>query len=155
MHLYLDFDGVLHPFGELAIDECGLLLDNPNLFCWLPALAELLAPHPQVQIIVSSDWCRLFDDPTLMRLLGPLGDRFAGVVDTRGASRALEIAQDAQKRGLAVWLALDDHDSVRAAARRDRRYIPCHPDRGLADPAVQATLRTRLAQGLAQRRKMT
>lgn len=33
--LYLDFDGVLHPDGENAIDTNGRLCHNPNLFYWL------------------------------------------------------------------------------------------------------------------------
>jgi hypothetical protein len=34
-----------------------------------------------IRIIVSSDWRRLFDDATLIRLLAPLATRFVGVVE--------------------------------------------------------------------------
>lgn len=143
MLLYLDYDGVLHPDGTPAIDEYGRLLNNPVLFCWLPVLVEILRPHPHVQIIVSSDWRRLFDDSALIRLLGPMGARFAGVVENIASNRAIEIAQDAGCRGKKDWLALDDHTSVKAAAQSDRRYIWCPPDAGVTDPHVQVALRSR------------
>ncbi len=39
-------------------------------------------PYSEVQIVVSSDWRRLFGDQALVALLGPsLGQRFIGVVN--------------------------------------------------------------------------
>lgn len=145
--IYLDFDGVLHPDGTEAIDDRGQLLDNPILFCWLPILTELLEPHPHVQIIVSSDWRRLFDDPALIRLLGPLGNRFSGVIERPASPRAQEILIDAQTRGLTDWIALDDHTSVHQAARTDHRFIACDPTTGITDEAVQLAVRVWLARG--------
>ena len=145
MYLYLDFDGVLHPFGEEAIDEYGRLLPNPNLFCWLPILSDLLSTRPAVQVIVSSDWRRLFPDQDLIRLLGELGGRFVGVVENIDQNRAQEIARDANSRGISDWLALDDHETVHAAALAgDTRYIPCRPHLGLSDRTVQRLLWARL-----------
>ena len=63
--VFLDFDGVLHPVGVPAIDKEFRLIENQDLFVWRPILERLLAPHPMVGIIVSSDWRRLFDDATL------------------------------------------------------------------------------------------
>lgn len=134
--LYLDFDGVLHPFGEDAIDDYGQLLANPNLFCWLPTLTAALDPFPNVRIIVSSDWRRLFVDATLIRLLGPLGSRFAGIVETRFPNRADEIQADAMQRGISAWLALDDHQSVVEAAKGDGRFVVCQPELGVSEEAV-------------------
>lgn len=139
--LFLDFDGVLHPDGSEAIDERGRLIDNPVLFCWLPILADILDPYPAVRIIVSSDWRRLFDDAALIRLLGPLGTRFAGVVERITPPRAQEILHDALQRGLSDWIALDDHKSVQAAARTDPRFIACAPATGITDEAVQLAVR--------------
>ncbi|WP_256095067.1 HAD domain-containing protein [Paraburkholderia nodosa] len=75
--LFLDFDGVLHAYDELALDDNFRLIENPNLFMWCPVLERILAPFPEVRIVVSSDWRRLFDDAALIKLLGPLGARFA------------------------------------------------------------------------------
>ncbi|WP_170291464.1 HAD domain-containing protein [Dechloromonas hortensis] len=145
--LYLDFDGVLHPDGTEAIDDRGRLIANPALFSWLPVLVELLKPFPEVRIIVSSDWRRLFDDAALIRLLGPLGNRFAGVVERIAPPRAQEILHDAQTRGLSDWIALDDHRSVHQAARMDPRFIACEPVLGVTSDQVQLAVRMWLARG--------
>lgn len=147
LHLYLDFDGVTHRFGEPALNDRFRLLDNPNLFQWLPILETLLEPHPTVRIIVSSDWRRLFDDEALKQLLGPsLACRFVGVVDVIETSRANEIQIDAERRGLASWVALDDHPTVIEASRTDSRYIACDSTTGLSNPRVQKQLKSFLAK---------
>lgn len=144
--IYLDFDGVLHPEGEPVLSQNRKLLANPNLFCWRSILEAALVTHPDVRIIVSSDWRRLFPDASLIQLLGPdLGQRFAGVVTVKISSRAEEILHDAAERRLARWLALDDHPTVHAAAAIDPRFVACEPARGLSCPDVQV----RLAQQLA------
>ncbi|WP_416050273.1 HAD domain-containing protein [Cupriavidus basilensis] len=148
--IFLDFDGVLHPYGEQAVDEDFRLIGNPNLFVWLPIIDSLLAPYPAVRIVVSSDWRRLFDDKVLIRLLGPLGSRFEGVVETYRSSRADEIMAEAHRRRLTQWLAIDDHPSVVSASRKDERYIACEPETGIAAAGPQSKLRfklTRLARG--------
>ncbi|MEX3939865.1 HAD domain-containing protein [Paraburkholderia sp. BR10937] len=110
--LFLDFDGVLHACDELALDDNFRLIENPNLFMWCPVLERILAPFPEVRVVVSSDWRRRFDDAALIELLGPLGARFAGVVEGYGPTRAAEILAEVQRRSIALWLALDDHPSV-------------------------------------------
>jgi hypothetical protein len=143
--LFLDFDGVLHPVGERALDENFRLIANPGLFVWRPMLEQILEPFPAVRIVVSSDWRRLFDDENLVRLLGPLGNRFAGVVETYGSSRAAEIRTEASRRKTSNWLAIDDHPSVVAAGKSDGRFLACSPDTGLSDVGVQQVLRRKLA----------
>ena len=107
--------------------------------------------HPGVRIIVSSDWQRLFDDDKLTRLLGPtLGPRFMGVVESRGASRADEIYAEVSRRGLTTWLAIDDHPTVAAASKHDKRFVVCAADTGLSDPEVQRELREKLERFLNQ-----
>lgn len=146
--LFTDFDGVLHAADEPALDSAGRLLANERLFVWLPILVGILEPYPEVRIIVSSDWRCLLDDDNLRRVLGPPGPRFAGIVETRGASRAGEILADVRRRRLTHWLAVDDHPSVLVASQRDTRFIPCAPDAGLSAPGVQAMLCKRLTEVL-------
>ncbi|MFM0330072.1 HAD domain-containing protein [Paraburkholderia strydomiana] len=98
--VFLDFDGVMNPVGVPAIDENFGLTGNPDLFVWRPILGRLLAPYPMIGIIVSSDWRRLFDDATLVRLLGPLAARFVGVEESHGPSRSEEILAEVRRRGL-------------------------------------------------------
>ncbi|WP_233471111.1 HAD domain-containing protein [Paraburkholderia caribensis] len=143
--VFLDFDGVLHPVGVPAVDEEFRLIENPDLFVWRPILERLLAPYPVVGIIVSSDWRRLFDDATLIRLLGPLATRFVGVVESYGTSRSEEILAEVKLRGLNRWVALDDHPSVNAAQARDPRFIACGSATGLSAVDIQGTLSARLA----------
>ncbi|WP_316150582.1 HAD domain-containing protein [Cupriavidus sp. BIC8F] len=143
--LFTDFDGVFHSADEPALDGAGRLIANKRLFVWLPILVDVLEPYPDVRIIVSSDWRRLLDDDGLRRVLGPLGHRFAGVVETWGISRADEILTEVRRRQLTRWLAIDDHPTVAIASRRDTRFIACAPAVGLSADTVQATLRSRLA----------
>ncbi|MEM5292241.1 HAD domain-containing protein [Paraburkholderia sabiae] len=143
--LFLDFDGVLRPVGEPALDDDFGLIDNPGLFVWRPILEALLAQYPAVRIIISSDWRRLFDDATLIRLLGPLGNRFAGVVESVGSCRSEEILTEVRRRKLIHWLAIDDHASVVATQATERRFIACAPARGLSDLTVQRALSDRLS----------
>lgn len=147
LHLYLDFDGVTHRLGEAAVDDGFRLLNNPNLFKWLPILETLLKPYPSVRIIVSSDWRRLFDDDALKELLGPsLASRFVGVVEVITTSRANEIQIDAERRGVSSWVALDDHPTVVEASQTDARYIACDSTTGLSNPIVQKQLQSFLAR---------
>lgn len=145
--IYVDFDGVLHLLGEPALDEDFKLLPNTNLFCWRPILERVLAPYPSVKIIISSDWRRLFDDQALSSLLGDLAPRFLGAVEIFRSSRAEEIIEDAGRRGLTHWLAIDDHPSVvDASDRGDERFIACASDSGLSSPEVQAELEGKLRE---------
>ncbi|TCG03674.1 hypothetical protein BZM27_46680 [Paraburkholderia steynii] len=115
-------------------------MENAGLFVWRPILEGLLAPYPAVRIIVSSDWRRLFDDATLVRLLGPLGGRFVGVVESYGSSRCKEILTEVRRRKITHWLAIDDHPSVVAAQANEPRFIGCDAARGLSEIAAQRKL---------------
>lgn len=97
-----------------------------------------------MRIIVSSDWRRLFDDATLVRLLGPLGDRFVGVVESYGACRSEEIRMEFRRRRIVHWLAIDDHSSVAIAHAEERRFIVCDSARGLSGEAGRRALREML-----------
>jgi len=145
--LFLDFDGVLHPVGTPALDENFRLIDDPSLFCWRPILEQVLAPYPEVQIVVSSDWRRLFGDEALVALLGPsLGQRFIGVVNRYNESRAAEILAEVSQRKLCRWFAIDDHPSVLKASRAgDGRFIACSPYTGISDVSAQKELKRKLA----------
>ncbi len=146
--IFLDFDGVLHAVGEAALDDYGRLIPNSTLFCWRPLLEQLLEPHPSVKIVVASDWRCHFDDQNLARLLGPaLGPRMIGIVEDYGESRAIEIVDEANRRGIERWLSLDDHASVALARQAgEERFIVCHPETGLSALDVQRELRESLAE---------
>ena len=148
--LYLDFDGVLHPDGEDAIDKNGRLCHNPNLFCWLGDLEQVLDDFPQVRIIVSSDWRRLFDDESLIAILKRLGWRFHSVVECIAPSRYAEILQDAESKKISYWLALDDHQTIKLATTADERLIFCNPESGIGAPARQEELKHKIVDLIRQ-----
>jgi hypothetical protein len=142
--LFLDFDGVLHPENAARMDWRIERIVGENLFCWLPLLEKLLAPYPELRILVTSDWRRHFSNESLKDLLGPLGSRFLDVVLTYSPSRYEEIATEADKRQLQRWLALDDHSSVQEAAAANERLIWCPPAEGLSSERVQRELTEKL-----------
>lgn len=144
--MFLDYDGVLHRLGEPAIDENFRPIHSPGLFCWAPLLQKALAPYPEIRIVIASDWRRIFDDATLVALLGDAFEfRVIGSVESFCRSRAEEISMEAVRRGLRRWLAIDDHPSVWAAREAgDTRFIACHPDHGLSEMRVQRELRQKL-----------
>ena len=144
--LFLDFDGVLHSVDEPALDDYFKYNGNPNLFQWIRFLDHALAPYPDVRIIVSSDWRRLFGDDELIQFLGPVGHRFIGVVEQYGPTRAAEIMREAKLRGITHWVAVDDHVTVALASVCDDRFVVCDPKNGLSEETVQLTLAKTLAE---------
>jgi hypothetical protein len=54
--LYLDFDGVLHDDAAYCSPDRGMYLDTPGrtLFEWMPILDELLAPYPELRVVLST-----------------------------------------------------------------------------------------------------
>ncbi len=135
MILFLDFDGVLH--GEPELRRCAptsakflkddekrfvtkghqrvVSVDGP-LFEHAERLAEVLAGHESVDIVISSSWRTHFDLHKLAGFLPPaLGHRVVGTTPVLDASnpdgiRFLECESWVMMRGLAScpWLALDD-----------------------------------------------
>ncbi len=66
--LFLDFDGVLHPRTGGA-----------SQFSRLPLLVPLFDAHPDLRIVVSSDWRLAFPPEDLFEFLDILRDRVIGV----------------------------------------------------------------------------
>lgn len=58
--LYLDFDEVLHDAEVYVSRKRGIELRTPGhtLFEWMPMLEEILAPYPQVAIVLSTSRVR-------------------------------------------------------------------------------------------------
>lgn len=55
---YCDYDGVVHDDAVYWSPNMGIHMRTPGrtLFEWLPLLEELLAPHPEVKIVLSTSW---------------------------------------------------------------------------------------------------
>lgn len=112
--LFLDFDGVLHPFPKP--------IDSAQLFCNLPRLETVLRDFPDVQIVISSSWR---EDQTLEELVAlfssDIATRVIGVlplIEIRSLAdmavvRYREIEQFLESLDEPVqWIALDDDPTL-------------------------------------------
>lgn len=118
--LYLDFDGVLHHENVLTHPYRGIYIAAPGreLFEWMPILEELLAPHPDVAIVLSTSWVlgRSFDFAK-SRLSSSLQKRVIGATFNHRLirkdefsllSRGQQVAEDVYRRNPKSWFAIDD-----------------------------------------------
>jgi hypothetical protein len=139
--LFLDFDGVMHPYDRFTIEDNFCIATNVDRFCWLPLLTDALADHPAVRIVVASDWRHFCDDEKLRGFLGPLASRFAGSTGlASGFTRADYIQQVVQLQALQYWCALDDDPSVRNAALEEPQFLACNSATGLSEPTLLAAV---------------
>jgi hypothetical protein len=156
--IYLDFDGVLHS-DEVYQDFRGrVYLRGPGqLFEHAGVLLDVLAPYPDVRIMLSTSWVRLKGYGwVLKRLPEDLRSRVIGATWHsmfgkdwneqqwwQSASRYQQILRDMQRRQPARWLAIDD--DLEGWPDDDRAHVVgCSPLIGLSGEAAQAKLKTKL-----------
>jgi hypothetical protein len=158
MHvLYLDYDNVLH-------GEVGRYVSAPHirpytrgeaLFEHAPVLDALLTPYPNVRIVLSTSWVRVFDYYRARKRLPPaLKARVIGATfharhmrkdEFSQAPRYAQILADVSRRRPAQWLAIDD-DVEGWPEWALPHLIATEESVGLNSPEVQAQLQQRLAQ---------
>ncbi|WP_211453173.1 HAD domain-containing protein [Collimonas antrihumi] len=154
--LYLDYNGVLHDDKVIRNRKRGLYIATPDrsFFEWMPILEELLAPYPDVKIVLSTSWVRALGfDATRQELTESLRERVIGSTfhhpkltpaefDTM--PRGMQILRDVERRKPTSWLALDDDAFGWPAASR-AHLLETKGNLGLSDPATQDALKTMLA----------
>ena len=103
--LFLDFDGVLHP----------MYCPDAEHFCRLPLFEAAMRGCPEVRIVISSSWRRIYGIEWLRaRFSRDIAIRIDGTtqlwVPEDPINRYEEIMAYAEKQGLpqSTWLALDD-----------------------------------------------
>lgn len=106
VYVFLDFDGVTHPWGEVEDFRC------------MPVLETVLRDYPEVRIVISSDWRTIFS-------LTKLAARFSEDIRPRVVDISMTIFPKtanelyglrekearqwlAAKAPSAEWLAVDD-----------------------------------------------
>lgn len=153
---YVDFDGVTHDDAVYWSRREGIFMGTPGraLFEWLPILEELLAPYPDVKIVLSTSWVRVKNFEFAKRQLpSSLQKRVVGATfhnremqkfDFDNMSRGMQICADVGRRKPAGWFAIDNDDQGWPAWCRDR-LIKTEDRLGLSDPAVQDLVRKMLA----------
>ena len=153
--LYLDFDGVLHHENVLWHKNFGTYLSAPDghvLFQHAELLEQLLAPHPEVQIVLSTTWVRRYGLTKAAKNLRPaLRSRVVGATFRRGMdvtefdrlSRGQQVWADVARRRPRDWLALDDAHEDWPVECLDK-FVRTHKYEGLCGPGVLADVREKL-----------
>jgi hypothetical protein len=154
--LYLDFDGVLHDGEVYWHIKRGIYMKTPGrrLFEWMAILEELLAPYPDVKIVLSTSWVRARNFNFARAQLSPaLRARVIGATfhkrEMRGAdfdllSRGAQVLRDVGRRQPRKWFAIDD-DTKGWPNGYLAHLVATNSDLGISDLAVQAAIRAQLA----------
>jgi hypothetical protein len=150
--LYLDFDGVLHPYPT---DSRSLEIPEDTMFEFVPLLEAQLEPYPQVKIVLSTTWAKnktgpsplLFLSPALQqRVVGATWDQEAGSYHVpaerreQRLSRYEQIEADVVWRKPSAWFALDD-DFNEWPADQYHHLGGCSMHIGFSELRVQEALR--------------
>jgi hypothetical protein len=119
--LYLDFDGVLHHEDVRWVLKRGAYMNAPGhkLFEHVGLLEELIEPYPQLKVVLSTSWARVYSCYGAAKRLPPgLRERVIGATWHSEMSehafthklRGKQVVEDVMRRRPLAWLALDDTD---------------------------------------------
>ncbi|MDO8653467.1 MAG: HAD domain-containing protein [Undibacterium sp.] len=153
--VYLDFDGVVHDDAVFLHPKRGIYLDAPGrtLFEWMPIVDELLTPHPDVKLVLSTSWVRDHSFEYAKKQLSPsLQNRVIGATFHHREmqkstydmmSRGVQVWTDVLRRHPTSWLAIDNDDDGWPVHCRGR-LIKTDDRQGLSDNDVQIAIREML-----------
>ena len=130
--LFTDFDGVVHP-GPSVVTSL-------THFCWLPQLTRLLAPWADVELVIHSTWRHQYDLAELREMLGTLGSRVLDV--TVGAHRWDSIRDWLSRNPRVTDFRVLDDEPDEFPRPPPSELVICRPHLGIAEPEVQARLRS-------------
>lgn len=155
--LYLDFDGVLHHEDVWLHDLTGPYIraeGDHKLFQHAPLLDELLAPYPNVKIVLSTSWVRRYGCAKTAKNLPPsLRERVVGATfhsrmreaEFLALPRGAQVWSDVVRRQPRAWLALDDTDEGWPEHCRGH-YLRTHEQLGIGSLDTRRALTTKLWQ---------
>lgn len=154
MIIYLDFDGVLHHENVVWTHGKGIRMceSGHTLFEWEPILVDLLGPHPDARIVLSTSWVRMKSFHYAKRCLcDSLQSRVIGATFSKKAMdrdafvalpRGRQVLADALRRQSGRWFALDDDPEGWDSC--PDKLILTNESRGLNDVGVQNIIRAQL-----------
>lgn len=141
--LFIDFDGVLHPTVAIAdlpfTTKPSTVADERGLMRWVPIVAELLAAHQDVRIVVHSAWRWLVDEPEIRELLAPLAPWYAGTTEPEIRGRHESILHQVHRDRIDDYLVLDDAIDEFPAGWTP--LVVCDPSAGVSAADVQQKVR--------------
>lgn len=154
--LYLDFDGVLHHQNVRVSYKNGLFIEAPErykLFQHADLLASLLAPFPQVQIVLSTSWAVRYGVTDAAKKLpqelqarvigGTFHNRHMHKQEFLDTHRGQQVAADVFRRQPRDWLALD-YDEEGWHPSHLRHFVQTHQYEGISDPEVLTNFKSKL-----------
>ena len=151
----MDYDGVLHR-GDAYRTRGGIVSSDPGrirLFEFADVLNELLAPYPDVELVLATSWVKVLGFNLARDALPVEGlrqrvrgatyhTRFHDAHKWNGIARGEQILRYVSRHRLVRWLALDDHDE--GFGDYSGHLVRSDLDRGLGDVVVQGQLRAAL-----------
>jgi hypothetical protein len=149
---YCDYDGCLHDDAVYWHPKRGIYLGTPSrtLFEWMPILENLLAPHPQVKIVLSTSWIRMRGFQFAKSKLSPvLQERVIGATfhnremrkdEFDLMSRGQQVLADVERRCPTNWFAIDN-DGAGWPEHLREHLVLTQDCLGLSEPRVQEQIR--------------
>lgn len=133
MIIFLDFDGVMHPYG----------CHSSRLFCRRELFEKFLDNHPSIEVVISSAWRK---DETLQELTLNFSEtaraRFVGVT---GADQSNSLGRRQREcikwmldnnRHCELWIALDDDTDNFRTPPKNGSVIFIDPSEGITDRVI-------------------
>ncbi|OAJ62826.1 hypothetical protein A6V36_20765 [Paraburkholderia ginsengiterrae] len=153
--LYLDFDNCLHS-SDAYVTAVGIAPSDPSasFFEFAAVLENLLAPYPELQIVLSTSWVEAIGFEAALNSL-PLASLRARVIGStfnpeeasvaawRSTPRGQQVRRHVKRYGIKKWLALDDMREGFEGV--EGHLVHCQPGVGLGDKEVQKLFAERLA----------
>ena len=123
----LDVDGVLHPYPP----HSGL-----QRMCWVPHIAELVLPHPDLRVVIHSSWRCDYSVELGPRFLGvtPLGQQYESITELLSKNEAIS-----------DYRILDDMTDEFPRDPVPAELILCASRTGASAPRIRTALRNWLA----------
>lgn len=157
--LYLDFDGVLHPEGVHFNHEGRIYLSEEycsqghRLFESTSYLIDALRPYPEIKVVLSTTWARVFSferaaqflpDELSRRVIGGTFDPTTSGAAFDALSRGDQVVADVSRRGCQKWIALDD-DADNWPREHLTKLLRTRPALGLQDLYTRGLLEQRVS----------
>ncbi len=153
--IYLDFDGVLHHENVLWHPNVGAYLSAPDgyvLFQHAQLLENILAPYPNLMIVLSTTWVIRYGCTQAAKNLRPaLRSRVIGATYNsrmnldafRDTPRGQQVWNDVSRRKPRMWIAVDDNAEGWPEHALEHLVLT-HKYQGISDPDVLERLTEKL-----------